>query len=63
MDIMANKTRFIIHPDREYIVKLSDGDEVTVTGKQIVQLGYHVVKMDEIIRCFQKMDETGEGWF
>ena len=29
---MPNKIRFIIDPDRTYVVKLDDGDEVEVSG-------------------------------
>ena len=42
---MPNKTRFVIDPDRTCVVTLDDGDEVEVTGLDIIQMGYHVEKL------------------
>lgn len=60
---MPNKTRFVIVPDRTYVVKLDDGDEVEVTGLDIIQMGYHVRKTDALLRALQELDEEGLGWF
>ncbi len=57
---MPNKTRFVIDPDRTYVVKLDDGDEVEVTGLDIIQMGYHVRKTDQILKALQELDQ-GEG--
>ena len=47
---MPNKTRFVIYPDRIYTVKLDNGDEVEVTGLDIIQMGYQIQKMDKLIK-------------
>ena len=63
---MPNKTRFVIDPDRTYVVTLEDGDEVEVTGLDIIQMGYHVRKTEALLKAFkelQTLDETGEAWF
>jgi len=60
---MTNKTRFVIDPDRTYVVKLDDGDEVEVTGLDIIQMGYHVRKTQDLLKAFQHLDEEGVGWF
>jgi hypothetical protein len=60
---MPNKTRFVIDPDRIYVVKLDDGDEVEVTGLDIIQMGYQIQKTDSLIRSLQELDEQGIGWF
>jgi len=60
---MPNKTRFIIEPDRTYVVTLEDGDEVEVTGLDIIQMGYHVRKTQALLKAFQDLDEEGVGWF
>jgi hypothetical protein len=60
---MPNKTRFVIVPDRTYIVKLEDGEEVEVTGLDIIQMGYHVRKTEALLRALQDLDEEGKGWF
>jgi len=54
---MPNKTRFVIYPDRIYTVKLDNGDEVEVTGLDIIQMGYQIQKMDKLIR-----DLEGISW-
>jgi hypothetical protein len=60
---MPNKTRFVIDPDRTYVVKLEDGKEVEVTGLDIVQIGYQIEKTDKLLRALQELDEEGRGWF
>jgi hypothetical protein len=63
---MPNKTRFVIYPDRIYTVTLDDGDEVEVTGLDIIQMGYSIKRTKMIIDAFRDMekdDETGLGWF
>jgi hypothetical protein len=60
---MPNKIRFIIDPDRTYVVKLDDGEEVEVTGLDIIQMGYQVRKTDRLLRALQELDEEGKGWF
>jgi hypothetical protein len=60
---MPNKTRFVIVPDRTYVVKLDNGDEVEVTGLDIIQMGYQIQKTDKIIKALQELDEEGKGWF
>ncbi len=60
---MPNKIRFIIDPDRTYVVKLHDGEEVEVTGLDIIQMGYHVRKTEMILKALQELDEEGKGWF
>jgi hypothetical protein len=60
---MPNKTRFVIDPDRIYVVKLDDGEEVEVTGLDIIQMGYQVQKTDKLLRALQELDEEGKGWF
>jgi hypothetical protein len=60
---MPNKTRFVIDPDRIYVVKLDDGDEVEVTGLDIIQMGYSVRRTDSLLRALQELDEEGKGWF
>lgn len=60
---MPNKTRFVIDPDRTYVVKLDNGDEVEVSGLDIIQMGYHVRKTDKLLKELQKLDEEGIGWF
>lgn len=58
---MPNKIRFIIDPDRTYVVTLDDGEEVEVTGLDIIQMGYHVRKTDQILKALQELDQEGEG--
>jgi hypothetical protein len=60
---MPNKTRFVIDPDRTYVVTLEDGDEVEVTGLDIIQMGYSVRRTEQLLRAFQDLDEQGKGWF
>lgn len=60
---MPNKTRFVIDPDRTYVVKLDDGDEVEVTGLDIIQMGYSIRKTQALLKAFQEIDEEGLGWF
>jgi len=63
---MPNKTRFVIDPDRTYVVKLDDDNEIEVTGLDIIQMGYSVKRTKMIIDAFRDMekdDETGLGWF
>jgi len=63
---MPNKTRFVIDPNRTYVVKLDDGDEVEVTGLDIVQMGYHVRKTQMIIDTFKNLEDNEENewsWF
>ena len=60
---MPNKTRFVIYPDRIYTVTLDDGEQVEVTGLDIIQMGYHVRKTDQILRALQELDqEEGLSW-
>ena len=60
---MPNKTRFVIYPDRTYTVTLDDGEQVEVTGLDIIQMGYHVRKTDQILRALQELDqEEGLSW-
>jgi len=60
---MPNEIRFIIYPERTYVVTLDDGDEVEVTGLDIIQMGYHVRKTQDLLKAFQHLDEEGVGWF
>jgi hypothetical protein len=60
---MPNKTRFVIDPDRIYVVKLDDGEEVEVTGLDIIQMGYQVRRTEMIVKAFRDLDEEGKGWF
>jgi hypothetical protein len=60
---MPNKTRFVIDPDRTYVVTLDDGDEVEITGLDIIQMGYHARKTQALLKAFQDLDEDGVGWF
>lgn len=60
---MPNKTRFVIDPDRTYVITLDDGDEIEVTGLDIIQMGYSVRKTEQLLRAFQDLDEQGKGWF
>jgi hypothetical protein len=60
---MPNKTRFVIDPDRTYVVKLDNGDEVEVTGLDIIQMGYQIQKTDKLLKALQELDEQGKGWF
>jgi hypothetical protein len=60
---MPNKTRFVIDPDRTYVVKLDDGEEIEVTGLDIIQMGYQVRKTEMILKAFRDLDEEGKGWF
>ena len=60
---MPNKTRFVIDPDRTYVVTLDDGDEVEVTGLDIIQMGYQMKKTAELIKNLQNLDEIGKAWF
>lgn len=60
---MPNKTRFVIDPDRTYVVTLEDGDEVEVTGLDIIQMGYHVRKTQALLKAFQELNEEGLDWF
>jgi hypothetical protein len=60
---MPNKTRFVIDPDRTYVVKLDNGDEVEVTGLDIIQMGYQIQKTDKLLKTLQDLDEEGKGWF
>jgi len=59
---MPNKTRFVIDPDRTYVVKLFNGDEVEVTGLDIVQMAESMIMTDKLIRLHE-LDETGKAWF
>ena len=56
---MPNKTRFVIDPDRIYVVKLEDGDEVEVSGLDIIRLGYQTRKTNNLIR---DLKEIGDRW-
>ena len=56
---MANKTRFVIDPDRTYVVKLEDGDEVEVTGLDIIRMGYSVKRTQMIAKLFKDIEEEG----
>jgi hypothetical protein len=58
---MPNKTRFVIYPDRIYTVTLDDGEQVEVTGLDIIQMGYHVRKTEKLLRALQELDQEGEG--
>jgi hypothetical protein len=58
---MPNKTRFVIIPDRTYVVTLDDGDEVEVTGLDIIQMGYHVRKTQMIIKALRDLEENEEN--
>ena len=60
---MPNKTRFVIYPDRTYTVTLHDGEQVEVTGLDIIQMGYSVKRTDSLLRALQELDEEGKGWF
>lgn len=60
---MPNKIRFIIDPDRTYVVTLDDGEEVEVTGLDIIQMGYQVRRTESLLRALQELDEEGKGWF
>jgi hypothetical protein len=60
---MPNKTRFTIYPDRTYTVTLDDGDEIEVTGLDIIQMGYQMKKTAELIKDLQDLDELGKAWF
>lgn len=60
---MPNKTRFVIYPDRIYTIRLDNGDDVEVTGLDIIQMGYQIQKTDKIIKALQELDEDGKGWF
>jgi hypothetical protein len=60
---MPNKTRFVIDPDRTYVVTLEDGDEVEVTGLDIIQMGYQMKKTAELVKDLQNLDELGKAWF
>lgn len=63
---MPNKTRFVIDPDRTYVVKLDDGEEVEVSGLDIIQIGYSIRKTEMIVKAFRDLEEyeeTGKGWF
>jgi hypothetical protein len=59
---MPNKTRFVIDPDRTYVVKLPNGDEVEVTGLDIVQMAESMTMNEKLIRLHE-LDETGKAWF
>lgn len=56
---MPNKTRFVIDPNRIYVVKLDDGDEVEVSGLDIIRLGYQTRKTNNLIR---DLKEIGDRW-
>jgi len=60
---MPNKTRFIIYPDRIYTITLDNGDEVEVSGLDIIQMGYKIQKTDKLVRDLQDLDEIGKAWF
>lgn len=56
---MPNKTRFVIYPDRIYTVTLENGDEVEVTGSEIITLGYQINKTNRLIN---DLKEIGDRW-
>lgn len=58
---MPNKTRFVIDPDRTYVVTLDDGDEVEVTGLDIVQMGYQVRKAKKLLDAFRSLEDREEN--
>lgn len=60
---MQNKTRYVIFPDRTYVVKLEDGYEVEVTGLDIIQMGESILKTDKLLKDLQNLGETGKAWF
>jgi len=60
---MTNKTKFVIYPDREYTVTLSNGDEVEVSGLDIIQMGESMFITDKLTRKLQELDENGKAWF
>jgi len=45
------------------VVTLDDGDEVEVTGLDIIQMGYQVRKTEMILKAFRDLEEEGKGWF
>ena len=59
---MPNKTRFVIDPDRTYVVKLENSQEVEVTGLDIIQMAESLQKIDKIITNLEYLDEQGKAW-
>lgn len=63
---MPNKTRYLILPDRMYVVKLDDGEEIEVSGLDIIQMGNSIKKAQMIAKAFKDLndlEETGRAWF
>jgi len=56
---MPNKTRFVIYPDRIYTVMLDSGEEVEVSGSDIIGLGYQINKTNRLIN---DLKEIGDRW-
>lgn len=60
---MPNKTRFVIDPDRTYVVKLVNSQEVEVTGLDIIQMAESLQKINYITEQINKLEEQGKAWF
>lgn len=63
---MPNKTRYLILPDRMYVVKLDNGEEIEVSGLDIIQMGHSIKRTQMIAEAMKHLDdleETGRAWF
>ena len=58
---MPNKTRYLILPDRTYVVTLDDGDEIEVSGLDIIQMGHSIKRAQMIAKAFKDIDKQ-EGF-
>ena len=53
--VMPNKTRFIIDPTKEYVVKLDNGEETMITGLTIVNLAKSIDTHKKAIEKINKI--------
>ena len=60
---MPNKTRFIIDPAKEYVVKLDNGEEITINGTVIVQTAQAIYTHKKASERVKELDEIGKAWF
>ena len=59
---MPNKTRFIIDPTKEYVVKLDNGEEVVINGTVIINIAESINNHKRANERLKELDEIGKAW-
>lgn len=60
---MPNKTRYLILPDRMYLIKLDTGEEIEVSGLDLIQIGVNINSVNKLKESLQELEEMGKAWF